>query len=465
MFKEDSRRVEYVIIGNSAAAVGAVESIRRVDQRANLTVVNSEKEHVYSRPLIAHYLAGEVSEDRLPYRPANFYIKNNVTARLGVGVSEIDAPGEKLRLEDGTTLKYDRLLITTGSQVIVPPLPGADLDGAGVFQTFADAKSLLTRLKTGKKAVVIGAGLIGLRAACGLQEAGAAVTLVEMLPGIASRFLDQKGALLVRQILENGGISVITGCSVKEITGNKTAGVNGVVLDNGKRIDCNIVILATGVVPNTGLAENTPIMVNRGIVVNQFFQTSTGNIYAAGDVAETFDIPRETGKVNANWPNAYEQGRYSGSCLAGQMLSYPGSLGMNSVSFYKLPVISIGLFDPEAEGVDDAEIKTRENIKNNIYQKLVFKDNRLKGAIFIGDLGHAGAVNNLIKEQALVGIIKDSILEEKYQFYNFLRRKREAQVEGAAIEWPETHSSSRHYEKSFNEETWTEREQDKRAWR
>ena len=138
---------------------------------------------------------------------------------------------------------------------------------------------------------------------------------------------------------------------------------------------------------------------------------------------------------------------------------------MNSVSFYKIPVISIGLFDPESEGLKDTEAKTRENFGNNIYQKLIFLDNRLKGAIFIGDLGYAGAVNALIKEQALVGIIKDSILEEKYQFYNFLRKKREAQMEGTAIQWPETHSSTRHYEKSFNEETWTEREQDKRAWR
>lgn len=457
--------MEYVIIGNSAAAVGAIESIRRVDQKSNLTVVSSESGHVYSRPLIAHYLAGEVSEDRMPYRPANFYSNHNVTAHLGVNVSEIDTSAEKLRLENAATLNYDRLLITTGSQVIVPPLPGADFDGVGIFQTLADAKRVLSRMKTGKKAVVIGAGLIGLRAAYGLQGAGASVTLVELYPRIASRVLDEKGSLLVQKILENGGIDILTGCSVKEITGSKAAGVNGVVLDNGERIDCNVVIIATGVGPNTGLAGDTAVKVNRGILVNSYFQTSISNIFAAGDVAETFDIPRETGMVNANWPNAYEQGRFAGLCMAGQMQQYPGSLGMNSVSFYKIPVISIGLFDPESEGLKDTEAKTRENFGNNIYQKLIFMDNRLKGAIFIGDLGYAGAVNALIKEQALVGIIKDSILEEKYQFYNFLRKKREAQMEGTAIQWPETHSSTRHYEKSFNEETWTEREQNKRAWR
>ncbi len=457
--------MEYVIIGNSAAAVGAIESIRKVDQKGNLTVVSNEKEHVYSRPLIAHYLAGEVAEDRMPYRPADFYKNNRVTTHLGVSVSEVDALSGILRFEDGTKLNYDCLLMTTGSKVNLPPLPGSDLGGVGVFQTFNDAKRVRSRLEKGKQAVVIGAGLIGLRAAYGLQEAGAEVTLIELLPRIASRVLDEKSSQLVQKILENGGIKVLTSRSVKEITGNKTAGVTGIMLDNGERLDCNIVIISTGVAPNTALAENSPLEVNRGIVVNRYFQTSITNIFAAGDVAETFDIPRETGMVNANWPNAYEQGRYAGLCMAGRMQQYPGSLGMNSVSFYKVPVISMGLFDPETEDVKGAEIKIRENPDNNIYQKLVFKNNRLKGAIFIGDLGYAGAVNNLIREQVLVGIIKDSILEEKYQLYDFMRKKREAELESTGLEWPETYSSTIRYEKSFNEETWTERERDKRAWR
>lgn len=458
--------MEYLIIGNSAAAVGAVESIRRVDQKGNLTVVSNEKEHVYSRPLIAHYLAGDVAADRMPYRPEDFYRKNRVNAILGKNVLELDILSEQICLEDGTKHKYDRLLLSTGSKVNIPPVSGCeDFEGVGIFQSYEDAKRILARLKKGKGAVVIGAGLIGLRAAYGLQEAGAEVTLVELLPRIASRVLDEKGSSLVRKKLEEGGIRVITGCSVQEITGTKTAGVTGVVLAGGERIACQVVILSTGVAPNTFLAENTPIEVNLGIVVNPFFQTSFSNIFAAGDVAETFDIPRESGMVNANWPNAYEQGRYAGLCMAGEMKRYPGSVGMNSVSFFRMPVISMGLFDPEAEGVDGAEVKIRENPESGIYQKLIFKNNRLKGAIFIGDISYAGAVNNLIREQNLVGIIKDSILEEKYQLYDYLRKKREAQVEGKTIQWPETHSSTKRYEKSFNEESWTERERDQRAWR
>ncbi len=457
--------MEYVIVGNSAAAVGAIESIRRIDHKGNLTVVSSENEHVYSRPLIAHYLAGEVNEDRMPYRPADFYQKNRVQTRLGVLVSELDISGEKIWLENGSSIDYDRLLLTTGSTVTVPPLPGADFDGVGPFQTLSDAKKIISRLEKGRRAVVIGAGLIGLRAAYGLQEAGAAVTLVELLPRIAARVLDEKGSKMVQEVLEKGGIRVLTGRSVTEITGSNTGGADGIILDDGERIECTVVVISTGVAPNSALAGNTPLRVNRGIVVNEFFQSSISNIFAAGDVAETFDIPRKTGLVNANWPNAYEQGRYAGLCMAGKMQPYPGSLGMNAISFHGVPVISMGLFDPEAEGFTGADIKVRENTAGRIYQKLVFVDNRLKGAIFIGDLGYAGAVNDLIREQTLVGIIKDSILEEKYQLYDFLRKKREKEMEGTEIEWPETHSSTRRYEKSFNEVTWTERERDKRAWR
>ncbi len=248
-----------------------------------------------------------------------------------------------------------------------------------------------------------------------------------------------------------------------EITGGNGE-VRGLVLDNGERLECGIVIIATGVVPNVDPVKDTVIKVNRGIPVNQFFQTNISNIFAAGDVAETFDIPRASGMVNANWPNAHEQGRYAGLCMAGKMVQYPGSLGMNSVSLYHIPIVSLGIFDPESEGIRGVDVKIRANLEQNIYQKLVFKDNRLKGAIFIGDLGYCGAVKDLIKEQSLVGIIKDSILEEKYQLYAFLRKKRQEKMEGKDIEWPETYSSTQRYQKSFNEESWTERERDRRIW-
>ncbi|MCL0057217.1 FAD-dependent oxidoreductase [Dehalococcoidia bacterium] len=456
-------RCEYAIVGNSAAAIGAIESIRKIDRDGGITVVSNERHHVYSRPLIAHYLAGEVQEERMAYRPADFYERYNVETRFGLNVTRIDADGQNLILDDGSTLHYHRLLISTGSKATRPPLKGTDLEGVGTFQTYDDARQIVSRFATDTKAVVIGAGLIGLRAAYGLQERGTEVSVVELLPRVLSRVLDARGSHLVQSILEKGGIRVLTGRSVAEISG-RNGEVRGLILDNGATLECRIVIIATGVVPNVDLVKDTIIKVNRGIPVNQFFQTNVSNIFAAGDVAETFDIPRAGGMVNANWPNAHEQGRYAGLCMAGKMVQYPGSLGMNAVSLYNIPIVSLGIFDPESEGINQVDVKIRANLEQNIYQKLVFRDNRLKGAIFIGDLGYCGAVKDLIQDQSLVGIIKDSILEEKYQLYAFLRKKRQEKVEGKDVEWPETYSSTQRYQKSFNEESWTERERDERPW-
>ncbi|HAZ31719.1 MAG TPA: NAD(P)/FAD-dependent oxidoreductase, partial [Dehalococcoidia bacterium] len=171
-------RCKYVIVGNSAAAVGAIESIRRIDRDGDITVVSDEKHHVYSRPLIAHYLAGEVHEERMAYRPADFYERHNVETRLGLNVTRIDTDGQNLILDDGSTLHYHRLLISTGSKAMKLPLKGNNLEGVGIFQTYDDARQIVSRFVTDTKAVVIGAGLIGLRAACGLQERGAEVTIV-----------------------------------------------------------------------------------------------------------------------------------------------------------------------------------------------------------------------------------------------------------------------------------------------
>ncbi|MBC7326242.1 MAG: FAD-dependent oxidoreductase, partial [Moorella sp. (in: Bacteria)] len=245
----------------------------------------------------------------------------------------------------------------------------------------------------------------GLRAAYGLQKAGAEVTIVEFLPRILSRVLDTQGSALVETILQAGGLKVLTGRSVKEIT--ETAGeITGITLDDGTKLPCDLLVAATGVTPNLELAEG--LKTNHGILVNEYFQTNYSNVYAAGDVAETYDLARGRPRVNANWPNAHAQGRLAGQNMAGRPTPYRGSLGMNTVSFFGVPVISLGIFDPEAEEENGYEIKIRKNTEARIYQKLVFKENRLKGAIFIGDLGYCGAVKDMLAEQLLAGIIKDA---------------------------------------------------------
>lgn len=457
--------MRYVIIGNSVAAVGAVESIRKVDRTGDIVLIGDEPYHVYSRPMIAHFLAGEVGKDRLCYRPVNFYRQMKVQFKSGYKATRVDFIGQKVLLANEEQVAFDRLLICTGSSVTMPNLKGIEMDGVTTFHKLADAYYLKDRLVLGaSRAVVIGGGFIGLRAAQSLREAGINVVML-VRSRVMRRVLDVEGSALAESLLQKEGIEIVKGRAVQEIKGDNGR-VAAVVLDNGSEVPCGLVVIATGVAPNLELVKGTGIHVNQGIVVNEYMQTTYSNVFAAGDVAETYDISRERGFTNANWPNAHEQGRIAGLNMAGQRISYQGSISMNVISIGSIPIVSMGITDPEAENDDlEYEIRIRKVFQHNIYQKLIFKDNRLKGAIFIGDLGYCGAVRDLIREQTLVGIIKNSISNENFQLYGFLRKKRQTKLESSSIQWPETYVSQTPYRKGFNEESWTEREHGERKWR
>jgi nitrite reductase (NADH) large subunit len=281
--------VRYVIIGNSAAGVVAAESIRSLDARGQITIVGHEPHHVYSRPLAAHLVAGELDEGAIRFRPADFYDRLGVQTRLGVRVIRLDVESRQVVLADGEDIAYDRLLLATGSVTRFPAVEGRDLPGVFDFWTLDDAKAVAGWARRCDSAVVVGAGLVGLQAAYGLHQAGLRVTLVDMLAQVLGRILDAGGAAVVQQVLEGRGVGVELGHALARIEGTADSGVAGVVLDDGWMVECGLVIRATGVAPNVALAEGTPILVNRGILVNRFLETSVPGVYAAGDVAENHD--------------------------------------------------------------------------------------------------------------------------------------------------------------------------------
>lgn len=453
--------MHYLIIGNSAAATGAIEGIRQVDKTGSITVVGDETRHVFSRPLIAHYLAGETKENEMDYRPPDFYRQHGVTTLLGRRVVGLDWQEQRVTLDNGETLSYDKLLLATGSVITFPDAPGADLEGVFDFWKFSDAQAIASYLEEhrGEPAVVLGGGLVGVQAAYALTRAGAKVTLVQRSQ-VLRRILDPEASRLAEQLLALDGVEVCTGKALKALRG--TGGrVTAVVLDDGTELPAGLVVKATGVAPNLELVHNTPLKTGRGVLVNPFFQTNLSNVYAAGDVAETWDIAQEKTAVNANWPNAHRQGWLAGLNMAGKPVPYEGSMAMTSLVIHGVPFVSLGLTNPAGSGF---EVKAKANPERYLYRKLVFKNNRLKGAILVGSIEHAGFLKELIKDQSLVGIIKDAILEEKYQFYGFLRKKRQAKVEGERIAWKESYTYPERYEKRFDEASWTERERDLRPW-
>lgn len=457
--------MRHVIIGNSATGIGAAESIRAVDKNAKITIVSDEPHHVYSRPLISHYVAGEVSSDEMRYRPADFYKHFKIELRLGVRAESLDVARRAVRLADGKAIHYDKLLLATGSIQKFPPIKGRELPGVFDFWTRAHAEQIRERIsgcgvQLSSTAVVVGAGLVGIQAAYGLRGAGLNVVLVELLPAILSRILDAAAAELAQAILEAGGVRVLTGRSVAEILGSDGEGVRGVVLDNGEKIDCGLVVKATGVAPNLALVKPSNVATNIGILVNESFETNIPGVYAAGDVAETYDVTRGKMFVNANWPNAHAQGRIAGMNMAGCATPYVGSFGMTSMPLFGKAIMSQGIVEPEKGD----EVRVRESRENGVYQKLVFRKDKLVGAVMVGDLGAVGFINHLIQSGQSVHLIKDDLLDLKAPYYGYRRAAFKPAMEGMNLRWRESLSSTEHYEKHFDDAKWAEREKDERKW-
>lgn len=456
--------MNYVIIGNSAAGVGAIEGIRSVDGEGAITLVSDEPHPVYSRPITAHWVAGEENcEAKLRLRPETFYDDLRVEARLGVRATGLDLEQKRVSLADGSEVPYDRLLLATGSSPRFPDVPGRDLEGAHFFWTYDQARQVRERVEQAQTAVVVGAGLIGAQAAVALHQAGLRVVMVELLDRILSTVLDPRGSEIARKVFEANGVQIVTGRSVAEIAGEPDKGVTGVVLDDGRLIECGVVIKSTGIVPNIDLARDAGIGVDMGIRVSSRFETDSPGVFAAGDVAETYDIARGRPFVNANWPNAGEQGRMAGLNMAGRPTDYPGSIGMNSLPLFGIPIVSLGSVQDEEVG-EGRQTRIRYKEDRPIYQKLLFKDDRLKGAVLIGETNNAGLLHDLIRSQDRVGWLKDSLLEEKAPFYHFRRERVRAEMEGEVVEWKGSLGSEEHYQKKFDDEKWAERERDERKW-
>lgn len=403
---------QFIIIGNSAAGIAAVEAIRKIDKTSKITVISDEEYSSYCRCLISYYLAGDIKEDKILYRPESFYKENNVELLLNKKVSRVDSKKNRIICADKTQASYDSLLIATGSSPKFPEISGIKKTGVFGFRTIKDVKDIAGLVPVTKSAVVLGGGLIGLKAAYALKKRNIDVKVIIKSKQVLSQVLDFEAAELVRKRLEENGIEVILGQDVAEVIGEGE--IKAVKLDSGKAIAASLIVVAKGVKPNIDLVKDTEIKVKEGIIADNNLQASIPNIYAAGDAAETFDLTLGESTINAFWPMAVEQGRIAGANMAGSRIGYEGSLGMNSLEFFGLPTVSLGLFKPK-NPEDYEEIKIKD-LKENLYKKLLLKDNRLVGAVFTGKINNSGVFLRLIREKIDVSAFKDKLLEENFGF-------------------------------------------------
>jgi len=406
--------MKYVIIGNSAAGIGAVEGIRQNDKQGAITVITNEPHHTYSRPLISYLLLGKVTEETIKYRGNDFYSANNCTLMPNITVTGIDAGAKQVILSDNNRIPYDKLLVAVGSSAFVPPFEGLDtVKKQFTFMSLDDARKLDKALDKKKRVLIIGAGLIGLKCAEGIADRAAHITVLDVAPRILSSILDDDGAKVVQNHIESKGIEFRLSANIAKFDGNTA------ILETGEKIGFDLLVLAVGVRPNTALLREIAA-IDRGIVINNKSETSVPDIFAAGDCTQTLDISSGQNKIMALLPNAYTQGECAGVNMAGGEKTFDKAIPMNAIGFFNLHVITAGNYT--------GDVYRGQVANNNGYKRLYYSDNKLNGYILVGNVEKAGIYTSLIRERTPLDSIDFALVCERPGLMAFTKETRKEKL-------------------------------------
>lgn len=410
--------MKYVIIGNSAAAVGAVEAIRKNDKNGRIVIISNENHHTYSRPLISYLLMGKTDENKMKYRNNNFYKDNQCELKLNKTAVSIDSKKKWVIFEDGGYESYDRLLIATGSSPFIPPVPGLDkVLNKCTFASLDDAKKLEGMLKKNSKVLIVGAGLIGLKCAEGISKKNVEIICIDLSSRVLSSILDDESSKIVKKHLEDNHIKFCLNQQVKEFKEN-----HALLCDNTE-IPFDVLVMAVGVRSNISLLKNIGGKTGRGILIDERCRTSIEDIYAAGDCCESMDISSEETKVMALLPNAYMQGECAGMNMSGADFVFDKAIPMNAIGLFGLHIMTAGTYK------GDVYLET----DGRNYKKLFYSNNRLNGFILIGNVEKAGIYTFLIRERTPLDTLDFELICKSPGLMAFGRKVRAEKLGGVRI--------------------------------
>jgi nitrite reductase (NADH) large subunit len=401
------KKQKLVMVGNGMAGVRTIEELLKVEPDLyDITVFGAEPHPNYNRILLSPVLAGEQTVDEIILNPWAWYEENGITLHAGKKVASVDRVKRIVRAEDGTEAAYDRLLLCTGSNPFMLPVPGARLEGVIAYRDIADTNLMIETAKTHKHAVVIGGGLLGLEAANGLMKRGMQVTVVHVMPWLMERQLDEVAGKLLQKSLEDRGMKFLIGAQTQALVGDaddgKAGRVKSIRFKDGLEVPTDLVVMAVGIRPNTALAESMRLHVNRGIVVTDTMQTVTdARIYSVGECAAHRGIAYglvaplfEQAKVAANHLAMFGIGRY-----------------MGSLTSTKLKVTGIDLFSAgDFQGGEGTEEIVMSDPFGGVYKKLVIKDDKLVGACLYGDTVDGSWYFKLLRDGRSVHDIRDKLM-------------------------------------------------------
>lgn len=377
-----------VIVGNSAASLAALETIRRLDGTSPVALVSDEAIPAYSRVLLPYLVSGERRD--LSLRPGDYAQRMGARMLLGRRAVQIDA--DALVLDDGTRLPFDRLLLATGSRAAIPDIEGIDTPGVFPLKTMADALRIREHLPGAHHAVIFGGGLICLLVVHALLKVGLSVSIAVSSDRLLTRMLDEEAAALLQHRLEEAGVRILTRTDATRIVGREGR-VRSVVTAAGEALPADLVILAKGIRPDIDLARAGGVATGRGVLVDEYLRTSRPGVFAAGDCAEAPDMLVPGKKtIPGTWFEAVAQGEGAGANMLELSRRSPGAFKMNVMEILGIAVASMGLIQaPDAEG------RVVVRARDGNYRKLVISRDRIVGAVLVGDVSEAGTIAMLIR--------------------------------------------------------------------
>ena len=391
---------KYIIVGNGVAGTTAVENIRKLDQEGTIIILSNEDLPFYYRIRLNEYLSGDLKEEDLLAKKAEWYKEHKIDLRLQSPVVGGDPQKKVVVAKDNEEFSYDTLLIATGSHSFIPPITGSETNGVFAIRSIQDCREITGWAKKVEDVVLIGGGLLGLEAGNALLRLGLKVTVVEFFPRLLPRQLDIDGAKRLQAIMEGMGFSFRLGAKTQEITGDNL--MTGVSLEGGESLSAQMVIISAGVRPNMELAQPLGLETDKGIKVDERLRTNQPDIYAAGDVAEFRGMPYGI------WPAAMEQGKIAGTNMAGGDSVYKGTTMANTLKVVGVDLASAGEID--AEGKFDSKMVTDEKI----YKKIVLDNNLIIGCIMLGDKKGFNRITQMMSEKRDVREIKDQLKAEGF---------------------------------------------------
>jgi len=376
-----------VIIGGGIAGISAIKAIREVDGDVEISMFSNENFYPYNRLRLTKGLFGNLEEDNILLQKKQWYETNKVKLNINKGVTGINIEDQEVLLNDGSKSKYNKLLLACGSSNFKPPIEGIDKENVYTIRYLEQTWEVKKAAKDRESPLIIGGGIQGLETAWELNQQGKAVHIAEIQARLMPKQLDERASKILQEIIEDHRVKIHLNTQVEKISGENS--VEAIVTKEGVTIPCDMIIYNAGTRTNIGVIKNSLIDINKGVIVNSKMQTNIENIYAAGDVAEFKD------RISGLWNIAIEQGKTAGYNMVGKDEEYKDIVPVTTLNALGVSLFSMGSID---ESECDMTL-TGDGADNKTYKRIFIKDNKVIGAIVIGDTKKSPILKSAIEGQ------------------------------------------------------------------